>query len=1350
MDSYFVCLARKALLAKETNHEKIRKQVLDLIPGAKEPQQKQDQTTDIRAQPKAGLSRDQLQALIAKALSPGDDLPAQNGNLLKSQVNNLVARINQIKELLAIVEAQFGDWGWKKQVGYLGQKYDIGTLTTEGLKDFLGDRLPVIQQSKERRETKGTGRQDLNRLHDSEVLVKSYVPLIARRLAAELTLSERIAKIFEEYGLSADEQAEDHLSKILAGESFPKKIDPQCPGDPASGEIRKRFESWPCAAVGGSFAQALALALDFRPSTWALARELDSQGIGGDGSDQNPPSVGGLGHQPPGDSGPRATPNDRAWQAGLMGLALSGGGIRSATFNLGILQGLASLGLLRRFNYLSTVSGGGYIGAWLINWIKRKGVDEVEKRLCPDSSPDPRDPRLEPVRFLRDFSNYLTPQMGLLSADMWVMAVVWFRNTFLNLLVLLPAVLAVMLIPRIPELWAQSIAVTQFTSFDCWTAERWPLYIALSRWYVVGLLPFACFTILIALNLGQFPADENDIGGPEVSKRQRFYSRPWGVLAFIVLPIFVAAWFAAIELWAHATDKGYWEWSFAGIWGAITAGVILLMAKYPWRFGDDRRHKLTFRGVSAMVLILVTLGGITALLTLGLERIFGFWRGHDLPNIRSSAAVTVFGVPLIVSALFLTLVLLAGFMSQKLTDGGSKWLVRMRAYVAIYGSIWLVWTGIAIYGPWLFDNLLLHRRWYAKLPVAAAWIWTTLRGVLAGKSADTHGGKADWKSSLGFYATVGPYVFIVGLFWVMSVAADRALHVFTDYLSASDPDQSWLSTFLPCAIVGHEWTWSVFIILTAAAFLAVWLSFWFDVNEFSLNKFYRSRLVRCYLGASNDDRKPNPFTGFDPTDDAIPLACFQRQPDSKFCDRFPQYQGPFPIFNATLNLVHGDELAWQERRGASFVFTPELCGYETPWHAPANPQPFEKLEFLGYRETKDYAYRDPGMHLGTPMSISGAALSPNMGFYSRPATGFLMTIFNARLGWWLGNPRHKKTWTKAGPTQGLAYLTKELMGLTNDRAGFVYVSDGGHFENLALYELVRRRCRYIVACDGEEDAALAFNGLGNAIRKCRMDFGVEIDIGVDLIKPESAALLSRSHCVVGTIQYPDQVGLGYLVYLKASIVGNEPEDVLQYRVSHPAFPHQSTGDQWFTESQFESYRRLGLHVAETTFKRAVGDVNQQGTIGSPKNLDEEEKKYRQQLFEELRDNWYPPVKAIQANFTRHAQALDQLVQEMRQDEILVKLYDFLIPGRDSKAIQISDDNKPKVFLFLSSVIQLMENIYIDLDLEANADHPHCAGWIQIFQAWAESHIFQQAWQRYGATYGRNFRRFCNRRFGLPI
>jgi hypothetical protein len=1300
---YFASLAEIALRALRAGLSELQREVERLLEhwGFPLPEPEPSQS--------AGAVRDNLQETLNQALSDPADCaksprePKAKARTLDDQITELEGRLYRIDEIVERIRGKLGDWGWREQATYLLKRHEPELEVTDDLR--LSKALLRIADEGRHSATKDAEprirQRALNRFNDVTALANSYTPLLARRLAGDLTLHRRVREIFNKYGFEPPNSGgEAILTSILSGDTFPPKMDPE------------EFKKWPCAAVGGSFAQELATALDYMPSTWALARELASQDLGGGGGSPVIPGTNNI------------SPKDEAWRAGLLGLAFSGGGIRSATFNLGILQGLANLGLLKKFNYLSTVSGGGYIGSWLINWIKLENKAEVERRLRPDFTPDPRDLRLEPIRFLRDFSNYLTPQMGLLSADLWVMVVVWVRNTLLNLLVLLPAMFAVLLVPRMLELWAQSLAGVAITGSDH----------TLSIGYLWALLlTVAWVTALVSLNLRQFPSNNGAATPATVNTRQLFYSRPWGVLVFIVLPIFVAAWLASLELWCHAGDAGTWEWAWVGVFGAVMAAILLLNTNYPRRFRSTHGNgpAVTARGVAAMVVIAASLGAVTVLLTMGLEAIFGFWRRQSsLLHVPVSAAVTVFGVPLVVLALFFALILLAGFMSRHLPDGASKWLIRLRAYIAIYSTLWLTWTAISIYGAWL--DYRIHSLWYAKVPLIAAWAWTTIRGVLAGKSPNTKGSKSDWKTSLGFYATVGPYVFIVGLCLALSLATQSGLVAAADFLkSANFP--SCVLMMSPVAITGHEWTWALLFCSISSGFLAVWLSLWFDVNELSLNQFYRSRLVRCYLGATNKNRRPNPFTGFDPNDDCWALSQFTKASLPK------KYEGPFPIFNATLNLVHGDELAWQERRGASFTFTPDLCGYETPWHAPANPQPFAKLEFLGYRETSSYAYPRPGMHLGTPMSISGAALSPNMGSYSRAATGFLMTIFNVRLGWWLGNPRHKTTRSKAGPTQGLAYLMKELLGLTNDRAGFVYVSDGGHFENLAIYELVRRRCRFIVACDAEEDASFAFNGMGNAIRKCREDFGVEIDLRVDLIKPQTSNSLSASHCVVGTIQYPDQVGLGYLVYLKASLVGDEPEDVLQYHIAHPDFPHQSTGDQWFTESQFESYRRLGLHIAETTFKRAVNDQQNQVTNAN----------YKQLLFEELRDNWYPPVAAIQQNFTRHAQALDNLVREMRSDQTLVKLDTLLIPVVGAAPPQITAAEEPKVFLFLSSVIQLMENIYLDLELEANADHPHCAGWIQIFQSWAETDLFRRAWDRYAWSYGRNFRRFCYRRFGLP-
>jgi hypothetical protein len=137
----------------------------------------------------------------------------------------------------------------------------------------------------------------------------------------------------------------------------------------------------------------------------------------------------------------------------LTGLALSGGGIRSATFALGFLQGLASLDLLRRFDYLSTVSGGGYIGSWFAAWVKRRGsLEEVEQQLKPGRPTRPStDKEPEPIFHLRAYSSYLAPRRGIFSADSSVLVATYLRNIVLNQLVLLPLCMVVLLVPRFLE-----------------------------------------------------------------------------------------------------------------------------------------------------------------------------------------------------------------------------------------------------------------------------------------------------------------------------------------------------------------------------------------------------------------------------------------------------------------------------------------------------------------------------------------------------------------------------------------------------------------------------------------------------------------------------------------------------------------------------------------------------------------------------------------------------------------------------------------------------------------------------------------------------------------------------------
>jgi hypothetical protein len=185
----------------------------------------------------------------------------------------------------------------------------------------------------------------------------------------------------------------------------------------------------------------------------------------------------------------------------------------------------------------------------------------------------------------------------------------------------------------------------------------------------------------------------------------------------------------------------------------------------------------------------------------------------------------------------------------------------------------------------------------------------------------------------------------------------------------------------------------------------------------------------------------------------------------------------------------------------------------------------------------------------------------------------------------MGNPRNQKTWESADPRSSRKALLDELLGDTSDSNDEVYLSDGGHFENLAIYELVRRRCRLIIACDAGADPRCSCNDLAAAIEKCRVDFGTRIEIKLDEIRPsvvlfpgDQKSRISRAPYTKGTIYYPDNRE-GVLIYIKPSLNADLPQDVLAYARLAQEFPHQSTTDQFFDEAQFESYRSLGFACA---------------------------------------------------------------------------------------------------------------------------------------------------------------------------
>jgi hypothetical protein len=227
---------------------------------------------------------------------------------------------------------------------------------------------------------------------------------------------------------------------------------------------------------------------------------------------------------------------------------------------------------------------------------------------------------------------------------------------------------------------------------------------------------------------------------------------------------------------------------------------------------------------------------------------------------------------------------------------------------------------------------------------------------------------------------------------------------------------------------------------------------------------------------------------------------------------------------------------------------------------------------------------------------------------------------------------------------------------------------------------------------------------------------------------------------VGKIRYPKRAAdetaqEGRILYVKLSVTGDEPVDVLNYRKQNSAFPHQSTGDQFFNESQFESYRRLGLHAATHAF-RAVQV--------SPKTPLTE-------IFEGLFNAWHGLPRAVADNFTKQAETFDGLMKELGSEPCLKPLQEQL--NKDwPDALKTKRDPTPDearaCFHYCLRLLQLMENAYFGLDLETNYDAPACAGWMDLFRHWATSGTLKTTYQASNGMYSKHFNNFCGQKLGL--
>jgi hypothetical protein len=831
-------------------------------------------------------------------------------------------------------------------------------------------------------------------------------------------------------------------------------------------------------------------------------------------------------------------------------LCFSGGGIRSATFGLGVLQGLARWSapvargarpkLMGEFDFLSTVSGGGYLGGWLSAWAARleqsapDGFGQVIHQLAERPAAG-FDPEPAPVRYLRQYSNYLAPRLGLLSGDTWTLVATVARNMFLNWLVLLPLIAVTLLVPAL----ARELA--QIRPADVSPGSLWFLVISA---FVAG----AIATAYVGFDL---PSAGN------ARKNYRCY------LGFCLAPLtYAAIQMTTFWAWLPVGSSNAAAWDLVGLgrsgltlahfagFGALMHGGGMLAGIALARLHYQRPPKI--KGLIASAAALLT-GAVAGSAGYAL-RLQPGWNADG--SLANPARYVCLAFPTAMGLFMGASALLVGGTSYITEDQDREWWSRSSGWFLLLTLAWPVLAALVLYSDRMLNRASAQfTGGFTAMTGATGWAASRL-----GRSDKTPGRHSPQKpegSSLALdllsKAMLPAFLCLLAL---LLAALSKKLAVVLVTRLPSIPS-AWPQVLKPMGDATAPTLWVLLLYLAICSTA----SYFINVNKFSLHAMYRQRLIRAFLGASNTKRSPHPFTGFD------------EQDNLSMCDL--STSKPLHVVNMALNLVRGENLAWQQRKAAPFT--------STRWHTGSCR--------VGYRSSQMYggAYRGgkTPISLGTAITISGAAASPNMGYNSSTLLTVVMTLFNARLGWWLGNPRAKpEVWLRPGPRWGIRPFLDEAFGLTTDTNAWMYLSDGGHFENLGLYEMVLRRCHTIVVSDAGADPEFTYEDLGNAVRKIRVDLGIPIELATDGMPTspvEDGEARERLHWGIAHIVYSavdPGAPNGMLLYIKPCLTGDEPPDVAQYAATDDRFPHQPTADQFFDEVQFESYRRLGLHTVD--------------------------------------------------------------------------------------------------------------------------------------------------------------------------
>lgn len=940
----------------------------------------------------------------------------------------------------------------------------------------------------------------------------------------------------------------------------------------------------------------------------------------------------------------------------LFGIALSGGGIRSATFNLGLLQGLQELNFLRGFDYLSTVSGGGYTGSFWSLWRKHH-PGHVFPDVTPPAAAEPHE-----ILHLRKFSRFLSPTLGVFSYDTGRM-IVALINAMVPSMVGAATFLVIALAISLMIAWWILVLPMKLASWLGFESTGTSYHVSVA---VLGLLTMLGFSLL-HLKAMRGLWKESTVPGT---------TRLMGIALSLAMSVLWAAW-----LWFHplmpSVSNGTLQ--YLGSCGSTCDPLTILDAAV-WKFAF------------APGLILLLVPAISALFRV-------------LDKGRSGALTPL----------------------ARIADQINSWF--MFAAAAWIGLTLLWWLSLFIYTTQgKIGNLTL-----AGIPLAGAVTW--LGKFVNGKS----------KSSEKPWERLGR--------WAVGLASYLVLSIIV------------VGFMLLLIGVHHGSHWALLSAITAMGL--VYVFFGYDPNRVGLHDFYRGRIARSYGGASHAKN------------DTLDDATAEQSEDDASVTELPvvglTLRGPTHLIVCAANdLTPASSLTSMSRGAQSAVLSGvgwtvgdrmALWPKYKPLPVPAVESASEKTareanEVKRAAKAKEIIAKLP--KISAAVTASGAAFNTQMGAKSKllgPATSFVMSALGMRLGLWISAPRkldEKESVVRA--RRGLSLLS-ELLGRSDSRKDdWVFLSDGGHFENTGMYELIKRHCRYIIVADCGEDGQRAFDDLGSAVRRVREDFGVDIKINLDALKP-AANGISRQAMVAGDIHYPDG-DTGTLLILKPSITGAEPPDILQYHARNANFPHQSTGDQFFDEAQWESYRRLGLHVARTAF---ASSRDRHPTLSSTSTAkDDSYLGVRDQMaraFGVARREWLAMPSDYSQRVDRLARAVSSLdaIAGKSGSRLAREIYwelsgaspaDIAKPGTGETDASVAADDHVAALSALRQALVVFESIFLSEQLAVNFNQPMYIGIMNMMARWMSAPLTRDWWPLLSSTCGVAFRQFVDSQF-LP-